>query len=99
MTSLLEEINNEKTVKEEVNDFFSSLFIFGTIFIVLTINLVAVSLSLHVNYNKSFPKKLGGAIFAFLFGPIYIIINYYFHKVIKLNKPVPTTSGKIFPWY
>lgn len=93
-------IIGESKFIDHFNDFMSSLFIYGTIFFVLTFNLVAMSVSLHANLNATFSRKLGGAIFAFLFGLIYIVFNYYIYYVLRKGKHVQTYStGKMFPWY
>ena len=48
---------------------------FLLVFIILTINFMALSVSLQCNRGK--PNKLASAIYAFFFGPIYLIVNYY----------------------
>jgi hypothetical protein len=93
-------IFDEPKFMDHFNNFMSSLFLYGTLFFVLTFNFVAMSVSLHANLNATFSKKLGSAIFAFLFGLIYILFNYYLYYVLKKGKHVQTYStGKMFPWY
>lgn len=92
-------LEKEPTLREEFNNFMSSLATYGIIFVVLTFNLCAVSVSLHMNYGKEFNRKIGGAIFAFFFGPIYLYFNYYMYRILRKGEYRPTTSGKIFPWY
>ena len=90
----------EPSFGTEFNNFMASLFLYGTLFFVLTFNLVAMSISLHVNINKSFNSKLGSAIFAFLFGLVYIVFNYFLYYILKKNKIAKLYSkGKMFPWY
>jgi hypothetical protein len=93
-------IIDKTTFLEHLNNFLSSLYIYGFTFMVLTFNLVAMSISLHANINKPFSKKLGGAIFAFMFGLIYIFFNYYLYYIMKKKKTVELyTLNKMFPWY
>lgn len=103
MTSITEEetsIFNDPTFLDHLNNYGSSLFLYGTLFFILTFNFVAMSVSLHANMNEPFSKKLGSAIFAFMFGLIYLLFNYYLYYVLKKGKHVQTYStGKMFPWY
>jgi len=93
-------LTQELSFKDHFNNVMSSLFIYGTIFIILTFNLVAMSVSLHVNIDKKFSKKMGSAMFAFMFGLIYIVFNYYLYYILKKEKTVKLyTTGKMFPWY
>jgi glucan phosphoethanolaminetransferase (alkaline phosphatase superfamily) len=90
----------ESTFKLEFNNFMSSLFLYGILFFVLTFNLVAMSISLHVNIDKTFSKKLGSALFAFLFGLVYIVFNYFLYYIVNKNKVAKLYSKeKMFPWY
>lgn len=93
-------IFNDLTFLDHLNNYSSSLFLYGILFFVLTFNFVAMSVSLHVNINEPFSKKLGSAIFAFMFGLIYLLFNYYLYYVLKKKQHVQTYStGKMFPWY
>lgn len=88
--------NNE--LLDHFNNIMSSIFIFGSLFFVLTINFSALSLSLHLNRNSPIHIKIGNAIYAFLFGLIYILLNYYFYRVLKKGKPASTYgTQKLFP--
>lgn len=95
MTNNLED---EPSMLDHFNNFISSLAIYGTLFIILTFNLSAVSTSLYMNYEKPFNRKIGGAIFAFFFGPIYIVFNYYLYRILQQGRYKPTTKGILFPW-
>lgn len=65
--------------------FYRSLFYF-LIFVMFTINLIALSLSLNCNREESgFFFRMASAIFAFIFGIVYIMINYNQFRV-KLKK-------------
>ena len=57
-----------------------SLIYFG-IFILFTINLIALSISLSCNQDRYFGFRLVSALFAFLFGLVYIMFNYLQYRV------------------
>ena len=50
-------------------------------FILLTINLLALSVSLQCTRGTG--NQTTSAIYAFLFGPIYLIFNYYLIRLIR----------------
>ena len=55
------------------------------IFSLFVINLFALSLSLHCNIDKPLLVKLPSALFAFMFGFFYILVNYYFFRAGNKN--------------
>jgi hypothetical protein len=55
--------------------------IYISIFALFTSNLIAVSISIQCNRNKSIFLKIASAIYAFFFGFMYIIFNYYFYRI------------------
>ena len=69
-----------KKVKVFVKDTYKKAMIFFMIFAFFVINLFALSLSLHCNKNSSLAIRLSAALFAFMFGFFYILINYYFYR-------------------
>lgn len=90
--------NDNKSLLEHFNDLSSSMFIYLTLFFVLTINFTALSISLHINRDSPIHIKLGNAIYAFLFGLIYLMLNYYLFRILKLRKPVSLkNTTKLFP--
>tara|TARA_B100001057_G_scaffold475327_1_gene541994 strand:+ start:398 stop:715 length:318 start_codon:yes stop_codon:yes gene_type:complete len=52
---------------------------FLLLFIILTTNFLALAVSLQCNRGK---PRLGAAIYAFLFGPIYLFVNYYSVRIL-----------------
>ena len=71
-------------------------FIFILAFLLFTINLTAVSISLQCNKNAGVMFKLSSALFAFMFGIFYIFINYYLYKVQLNNNPCIICTEKVF---
>ena len=87
----------KKTVNVLVNGVKKS-FIFLFIFTVFFLNLLAVSISLQCNRDKSFLYKISASMFAFMFGFLYIIINYYMYRVTMKNNPCDICSNNPFPF-
>ena len=65
-------------------------------FSLLTINLLALSVSLQCNRGTN--KQTYAAIYAFLFGPIYLIFNYYFVRVLGTGQTCQFSDTNPFPY-
>lgn len=63
----------------------SGIFLF--IFVVFVTNLTAVSISLQCNNNETFFYKIASALFAFMFGILYIFMNYYYYRITLNDYP------------
>lgn len=83
--------HKNKTSVEVISHYLLRFFVYFCIFILFTMNFVAVSIALQTNRSKSLPFKLLSATYAFFFGFMYIIFNYYFYKVI-----VKGEGGRIY---
>lgn len=70
----------KKKVSGFVKDTYRKAMIFIMVFVLFTINLFALSLSLHCNINSTLMVRLSSALFAFMFGFFYILVNYYFYR-------------------
>lgn len=71
----------EKETAATLTDLFFKAAIFVFVFILLFFNLVAVSLSLQCNEGRDLTFKIASAMFAFMFGFIYIVMNYFLYKI------------------
>lgn len=69
---------DKRTFGKYVSRFIGYVAIFGLI----TVNLFAVSVSLQVNRKSGVFIKILSAIYAFVFGVIYILLNYYYYRVV-----------------
>jgi len=67
--------------------------IFLLVFIILTLDFLALSVSLQC--NRKTPSLLS-AIYAFFFGPIYLLINYYFVRVLSKGESCDFSSEHPF---
>ena len=86
----------EKETASTLTDLFFKAAIFIFVFILLFFNLVAVSLSLQCNEGRKLTFKLASAMFAFMFGFIYIIMNYFLYKINVKKWPCILNSNDPF---
>ena len=70
------------------------LYIF--LFILLTVNLIALSVSLQCNKESNIFYKIASGLFAFMFGILYLIFNYYMYRVKVNNKPCVICKDNVF---
>ena len=83
--------------KTLVSDFIEMFLKFGLLALLLTINFTAVSLALMCNKNESLGVKIFASIYAFLFGIIYIMVNYYSYRILMKKNPC-YYEGVVFPF-
>jgi len=82
--------------KNLVSNFLELFLKFGILTLFLVINFSAVSIALLCNQDKGIGLKIIIALFAFMFGILYILINYYSYKIVMLKSPCKY-NGKVFP--
>ena len=70
------------------------LYIF--LFILLSVNLIALSVSLQCNKESNIFYKMASGLFAFMFGILYLIFNYYMYRVKVNNKPCVICKDDVF---
>ena len=70
------------------------LYIF--LFVLLSVNLIALSVSLQCNKESNIFYKLASGLFAFMFGILYLVFNYYMYRVKVNNKPCIICKDDIF---
>ena len=73
-------------------------FKYGLMVALMTMNFIALSLSLNCNADQEFFKRVFSAIFAFFFGFIYIIVNYYTYRVLVKGQICKMNKEKLFPF-
>ena len=83
--------------KTLVSNFIEIFLKFGILLLLLTINFTAVSIALNCNKNESLGVKIFAAAYAFLFGIIYILVNYYSYRIMLKISPY-VYEGKVFPF-
>ena len=70
--------------------------IFIIIFIIFLINLSALSLSIKCNKNEGLLFKISSGMYAFMFGVLYILINYYMYRIKMKQYPCDNICGNPF---
>jgi hypothetical protein len=83
--------------KTFVSNFLELFIKFGFLVLLLTINFTALSMALICNKDNGFGTKLFASCYAFLFGPIYILVNYYSYR-IGVKKSPCYYQGEVFPF-
>ncbi len=72
-------------------------FLYFGIFILFTINIIALSISLQCNQERYFGFRVVSALFAFLFGLVYIMFNYLQYRVKIQNEKCNLCGNNPFP--
>jgi len=83
---------------EQITNFFTTVLKMTFLFFLATTNFLALSISLNCNKLESGGVRFASAIFAFFFGFIYIIVNYYTYRVMTLGKICVFDETRIFPF-
>ena len=91
-------LDKSYTATEQFSNFLSTGLKLSILFIVLTLNFLGLSVALNCNLHASTPTKLGAAIFAFFFGFIYLLLNYYTYRVLTLKKVCKMNTERLFPF-
>lgn len=91
-------IEKSYTPTQQIYNFISVALKLGVIFIVLTLNFLGLSVALNCNIHSPIHVKLGAAIFAFFFGFIYLLLNYYTYRVLTLKKVCRMDKNRLFPF-
>tara|TARA_B100000131_G_scaffold263156_1_gene259878 strand:- start:142 stop:501 length:360 start_codon:yes stop_codon:yes gene_type:complete len=87
----------QKTTEFLMKNFeYSLIFIFT--FVVFVMNFIAVSISLQCNQDKSLIVKISSAMFAFMFGFLYILINYFMYRVNLKGTACTICSDNPYPF-
>ena len=72
--------------------------IFIAVFSLFVFNLLAVSISLQCNQHRDVVFKISSALFAFMFGLLYIIMNYVSYRVKMRHNPCMLHANNPFPF-
>ena len=71
---------------------------YGLTLLFLSFNFIALSISLNCNVDKPLGTRIASATFAFFFGIVYIIVNYYTYRVLHQGKICKMNKEKLFPF-
>jgi len=86
------------TFQEQLSDFGILLMKNGFLVTILTLNFLGLSVSLNCNADQELTQRIFAAIFAFFFGFVYLLINYYTYRVVGQGKICKMNPDKLFPF-
>ena len=89
---------NNVNVKDQIQDYFILFLKYLFLVTILTLNFLGLSVSLNCNADQEMFSRIMSAIFAFFFGFVYLIINYYTYKVLSQGKICKMDREKLFPF-
>ena len=72
---------------ENLSYYIMKSFVFIFLLVLFITNLLALSLSIKCNKNEPILFKIASGLYAFMFGILYIFINYYLYRVQIKNNP------------
>ena len=86
------------TFQDQLVDYGILFMKYSFLVVVLALNFLGLSVSLNCNADQELSIRIFSAIFAFFFGFVYLIINYYTYKVIGQGKICKMDRDKLFPF-
>lgn len=86
------------TWQDQLNDYFILFLKYAFVVVMLTLNFLGLSVSLNCNADQETATRVMSAIFAFFFGFVYLIVNYYTYKVMTQGKMCKMNREKLFPF-
>lgn len=86
------------TWKDQLNDYIILFLKYGFVVVLLTLNFLGLSVSLNCNADQELASRVMSAIFAFFFGFVYLLVNYYTYKVMTQGKMCKMNRDKLFPF-
>jgi hypothetical protein len=89
---------NAITWSDQLNDYVILFLKYLFLVTILTLNFLGLSVSLNCNADQELFTRILSALFAFFFGFVYLIINYYTYKVLSQGKMCKMNTEKLFPF-
>ena len=86
------------TFQDQFTDYLLLFIKYAFLVSILTLNFLGLSVSLNCNADQELSQRIISAIFAFFFGFVYLIINYYTYKVLGEGKICKMDKDKLFPF-
>jgi hypothetical protein len=84
--------------QDQLNDYVILVLKYAFMVVLLTLNFLGLSVSLNCNADQELATRILSAIFAFFFGFVYLIVNYYTYKVMTQGKMCKMNREKLFPF-
>ena len=92
------ELDEKYSYTDQVGNFVFLIFKVGFLFLMISINFVALSVALNCNKDSTQIVKFSAAVFAFFFGFVYLIVNYYTYRVLSQKKICDFDKERLFPF-
>jgi hypothetical protein len=89
---------NSITWQDQFSDYIILLLKYLFLVGLLMLNFLGLSVSLNCNADQELGTRIFSAIFAFFFGFVYLLINYYTYKVMSQGKMCKMNREKLFPF-
>jgi len=86
------------TYQDQLTDYIFLVLKYTFLVGILCLNFLGLSVSLNCNIDQELSQRILSAIFAFFFGFVYLIINYYTYKVLGQGKICKMDREKLFPF-
>ena len=86
------------TWQDQLSDYIILVLKYGFLVLILTLNFLGLSVSLNCNADQELFTRVASAVFAFFFGFVYLLINYYTYKVLSQGKICKMNTEKLFPF-
>ena len=83
---------------EQLEDYLILVLKYAFLVIILMLNFLGLSVSLNCNADQEMGVRVGSAIFAFFFGFVYLLVNYYTYRVLSQGKICKMNREKLFPF-
>ena len=90
--------DNPVTWKDQIQDYCILVLKYLFLVTILTLNFLGLSVSLNCNADQEMMHRIMSAVFAFFFGFVYLIVNYYTFKVLSQGKICRMDREKLFPF-
>ena len=84
--------------QDQINDYIILFLKYAFVVVLLTLNFLGLSVSLNCNADQELASRVMSAIFAFFFGFVYLLVNYYTYKVMTQGKMCKMNREKLFPF-
>jgi hypothetical protein len=90
--------DNPVTWQDQLQDYGILFLKYLFLVTILTLNFLGLSVSLNCNADQEMTHRIMSGVFAFFFGFVYLIINYYTFKVLSQGKICKMNRDKLFPF-
>ena len=82
---------------DTLSKYIMKSFLFLFLFLLFLTNLLALSLSIKCNKTEPILFKIASGMYAFMFGILYIFINYYLYRLQIKNNPCVICGNPFSP--